>query len=142
MTGKVKLSIIGLQKDPDGVNEPMETKQTVEADAYEKNGKQYFTWTETDAEGKNETGCRLKIAEAEMSLHKNGPIPSKMTFHAGQSIDTYYVTPYGQFPMEVDTKALSIETKERHMEVQASYTLTTSGTPLSVNELRLTAECL
>ena len=140
MTGEVRLSIVGMQRDPDGVNEPMETRQNVTAQAYEKNGKQYFTWTEADAEGKNETGCRLKISDVEMSLHKNGPIPSKMTFHAGQAIDTYYVTPYGQFPMEVDTKSLTIENTGNKMLVQASYRLTTSGTPLSINTLELTAE--
>lgn len=139
MTGEVVLEITGIQKDPDGVNESLTTSQSVQATAYEKNGKQYFTWVETDADGKNETGCRLKIADAEMMLHKNGPIPSKMTFHAGQSIDTYYVTPYGQFPMEVDTHTLEIKILPKGYEVYASYTLTTSGTPLSQNELTLKA---
>ena len=88
MTKDIMVSVSGIQFEIEPA-EPVELITT--GDYYNKNGKHYILYEETDMEA-GLTKNRIKIAPEKIEVVKNGATNAQMIFEEGKTNLTYYDT--------------------------------------------------
>lgn len=119
MTKDVIVTICGLQNGPETDGVPIETR--VDGEYFYKNKKHYILYDEV-IEGETQvTKNRIKIAEGQMELTKNGVVNVHMIFEENVKNLTQYHTPYGSLTMGIDGKKVEIQEKENEINVLVEY---------------------
>ncbi len=106
MTRQVWLTIIGEQTDEDGDRE----KNALQCKAsYEyREGIHYLEYDEIDEEGKLTSHAKLQLGADAVTLIRDGELCSVMYFRSGKEMRGKYSTPFGEIPMSVRTKKISL----------------------------------
>lgn len=127
MTQDVLLSISGLHEMGD-LNISSEEEEVLEtitpAKYYLKNGKHYVLYDEVVEGFSGVIKNKIKITDGKiLEIIKTGSTNSHMIFEEGKNNLTIYDTPYGQFHMEMYTKALEILEYEDEISAKVEYSL-------------------
>lgn len=93
---------------------------------YQKDGKTYITYDETEATGTQGTKTTLKAEENRVTLIRFGKVNSQMVFEKGKVHEFHYETPEGKLLMGADCKALLTEAKNDSGRIAVSYLLSLS----------------
>lgn len=119
MTKDVIITICGLQNGLETDGEPIE--MIVAGEYFYKNNKHYILYEEV-MEGESQvTKNRIKIANGQMELTKNGVVNVHMVFEENVKNITHYYTPYGALTMGIDGKKVEIKESENEIDVAVEY---------------------
>lgn len=100
-----------------------ETRQEYHGLGVKKGNGWYFSYKE-DMEGVKNVSTVLKIGNSDVTLLRQGSLQMKQLFAQGQSSESSYHSPFGQFFMETHTRHLQIEReKDRPARIKISYQL-------------------
>lgn len=138
MTEKVQIIIEGTQsEDPDST-----IITTAHGSYHLTKGWHYVLYEEQQGEGVAVTKNIIKLQPDRVELMKKGLRLSQMIFDRKERTQTLYVTPYGDIPMEIETKEIRIKEETDRIEVELDYLLYTSD-PLPIENkivIRIEAE--
>ncbi len=114
---------------------------TVETEAcgeyYKKNGKHYIVFDQA-AEGASGTVKNLiRLEEERMEITKRGAVAVRMVFEREKCFQSIYQTPYGGFPIEIETKEFAVRETETRIGVMADYVLRADRKHLADCRIRL-----
>lgn len=120
MNKNVVISMSGLHST-DGDDDNIEL--VVTGTYYNKNGKHYLIYEESDEDEINLHKNTIKVFENTVELLKNGGSDFHLFFEEGRKSTSYYKTPYGTFVMDVTTTKLTIEETDDSMNISIKYAL-------------------
>jgi len=108
---EVKIKLKAIQKN---IQDEDTVELVTEGSYYEKNGKQYYTYMETEISGMEGTKTLIKVSKEENKIQiiRYGEGKSTMTYILGEKTNTEYVTPYGNMDMEIHTHEVKINLDE------------------------------
>lgn len=98
----------------------------------------YLSYEEKLDEESSET-CKstLRYNEHELRVTRKGNVTSTLEFSKGQTHKSIYMSPYGNFEVEVYTKNLTIECKEKSATMVADYTIGFNGMTPNTGKLEI-----
>lgn len=135
MKKEVELLINGLHSSVGEEGEPVE--QAVSAVYYEREGSRYLLYEETEEETGERSKSRIKIGKDRMELVRGGKNRTHMVFEEKKRHPADYVTPYGRFVLEIDTKEVRVEEGPWGIQVVIKYGLWHGEQSLSESCLRI-----
>lgn len=86
---------------------------------------------EEDNHAPLKSNCLLRLSDEKISITKHGDIATKMVFEKGNTFHDSYRTPFGSFPMEIKTDALSITKTNDVIRAKIDYLLSLNHAPVS-----------
>ena len=90
---------------------------------YNKNGKHYICYEETDNESGEVSNNLLKIWENNVEMIKRGAGATRLHFEAGKLNNAYFQTIMGKLFVGVDTKHIKIIEENDRLQVTIEYSL-------------------
>lgn len=97
-------------------------------------GEQLFiTYKET------ETGVMtaIKVMDQKVQVKRIGQLGGELRFEEGSGCKTLYATPYGNFPIEIQTHRCQVEQLEEKMQIIIEYTMFMDGEKVSDHTLKV-----
>lgn len=82
--------------------------------------------------------CLLRMSKEKITISKKGAINTKMVFETGKDFHDNYQTPFGSFPMSIQTNALSITEKKDCIQAKTDYLLNLNDSPVSNCSITIT----
>lgn len=132
----IKLHITSSQSDSQGIADSMEFY--TEGRYYEKQGRRYITYEESEVSGLSGTNTILKLGREEAVLIRNGALSSRMTFRIGCETKNAYRTEYGVFELSILTQKLDINVCNSLVNsVYLKYRLSINSGEAYINEMNM-----
>lgn len=128
MTEDVIFSISGMQFDVDSES-PLEVITV--GNYYQKNGKHYVLFTETEPETGEETKNIVKIGKNRVDVIKRGSNNTHMVFETDKKHMSYYNTPFGDILVGIDTLKIVCEEQNMKINTKIDYALEVNFNHLS-----------
>ncbi len=94
---------------------------------FSKDGLVCLSYREDDSSGLSGTLSVVKIKEDRIELSRSGGINSLMVFSPGKTFSSNYSTPYGSFPLTINTKKVSSSLLADSGEIVIIYNLDFGG---------------
>jgi uncharacterized beta-barrel protein YwiB (DUF1934 family) len=114
-----------------------ETRQLYSANATAKQTGWYISYYE-QLEGVGKVHTVIRIGEDEMVLLRQGPLQTKQHFQDGNTCETTYNSPFGQFAMKIQTNLLQIKREaEWPVSVVINYQLWLNDQYVGRNKMKL-----
>ncbi|MDP4132816.1 MAG: DUF1934 domain-containing protein [Bacillota bacterium] len=105
---------------------------------YEKNGKKYIVYEESEVTGFGEgTQTMLKIDGGTVTMSRSGVGATQMVFENGKRHMGYYETPYGTFTVSTITDRVKVHLGERSGNISIDYCIDVNNVPHSSNSLSM-----
>lgn len=120
MTKDVIISISGIHSQ-DG--EDSDVGFITTGNHYIKNGAHYFLYDEIMEEVPEAVKNTVKIKDGGMEIMKRGGTAVHMVFRQGQTVNSRYVTPYGEMTVGITTDKIGVEEEEDRLCVKVEYFL-------------------
>ncbi len=139
MKENAKISIITLSKPVDGTPADKFELETM-GSFYEKNGKFYIAYKETELTGFENTSTTIKIASDNVLLMRHGGVESRMEFVLNKKRLCNYNTPYGVIPVATELSELSHSLGKWGGKAKIQYALDFNNEKFAVNTLDITVE--
>ena len=136
MNKDVKIKIIGAHGEG---NDRDVVKSETTGLYYEKGGKQYLKYTETDPETGAKRNALIKIEGPVLSVEYRGATDSFMVFEVGKTTRSMYITPMGSMPIEIETESLTVENRQDSLEIYIHYSISLSGTDMNKASIHIYA---
>lgn len=136
MKDKVIISITGEEKSMDGESDVIEF--VTEGNYYERDGKLYLCYKETEISGFDEkTTTTVKIDGDTVSMTRFGNVNTHMVFSRGKRHLSHYETPYGSFTIGILPEAVSVDLTDGVGNINIEYMIEVDNTPSSTHSLNL-----
>lgn len=90
---------------------------------YLKNDAHYILYEMEDEDSHQKISASIKIKEDVLTISQKGAVKSTLIFKAGERRRSDYVTAFGSFNMETNTRVLAIVNNESEMKIQLDYSL-------------------
>lgn len=136
MNKKVIISITGEEKNIYGEDDKIEF--VTEGNYYERNGKSYLSYKETEISGfDSNTTTTLKIDGDTVSMTRFGNVNTHMVFSPGKRHLSHYETPYGSFTIGVVPEAVAIDMTDGSGNINIAYSLEIDNSPSATHSLNL-----
>lgn len=133
MTKDIMVSVSGIQFEI----EPSEPVELITmGDYYNKNGKHYILYNESDQED-GLTKNRIKMTPEKVEVVKSGATNAQMIFEEGKTNLTYYDTMMGSLLMGVTTESIQIQEEENRIRAQVRYSLEVNYSHISDCEITI-----
>lgn len=133
MTKDIMVSVSGIQFEI----EPSEPVELITmGDYYNKNGKHYILYNESDQED-GLTKNRIKMTPEKVEVVKSGATNAQMIFEEGKTNLTYYDTMMGSLLMGVTTESIRIQEEENRIRAQVRYSLEVNYSHISDCEITI-----
>ena len=97
----------------------------------------YISYEEELEEIPQKVKTLLHISSGVLSMTKRGPVQVKMEFIPGKRTTCMYRTPFGNIPMEIETKRVEVIEEEDRLSASAQYYLESDGIRLSACKLEM-----
>lgn len=128
MTKDVLVTVVGTQ-----ISE--EQEDTIEilnvGNYYERNGKKYIKYDETQEETGEVISNLIKIGPEGIELTKKGSVGAQMIFRENEKVNSCYDTPYGTLMMGIYTNKILCHVEEELIEIKVNYEIELNGELLS-----------
>lgn len=104
---------------------------------YEKEGKFYIIYDETEISGMQGTKTTIKVEDNQFTLIRKGTTNTRMLFKEKHSDFIMYQTPHGMLQLSINIKKLSIDVDENGGSIKALYDMGISGDQSITTELNV-----
>ncbi len=98
-----------------------------EGTLYERDGKHFLRYTETDSDTGAKRDALIRIEGKTVTLSYRGNTETTMIFDVGTHTKSMYITPMGSMPIEIDTTGLDIDMTETSLNIRIEYKMSLSG---------------
>ncbi|WP_353894597.1 DUF1934 domain-containing protein [Proteinivorax hydrogeniformans] len=106
---------------------------------YNKNGTDYIVYDEPEGTGLEGTITTVKVKDNQVTLIRSGQTGMKQVFLSGKQTQSLYKTPYGSFPMEVQSEKVEIQRSTDGIKIRLKYNLNVAGQSVGQQTLSLNA---
>ncbi len=130
---KVIVSVVGIQKDVYGEENRIELVTV--GRHYLKNGVNYISYQDSDANGMEGTNTLLKVKDDCVTLVRKGRVEHTQTFKLQEPSSSLYRTPYGDMTLTILTNNLDICFASATGTIDIGYELAVDGQWQSANHL-------
>lgn len=118
--------------------EPDDIELVTSGRYYEKNGKKYIVYEESEVTGFDSgTQTMLKIDGNTVTMSRNGKSGTHMVFESGKKHLGHYETPYGSFTVSTITDKMHVAMGERSGSIDIDYFIDVDNVPQSSNSLSM-----
>lgn len=134
MAKDVIISVVGVQTHD---AQPDHIEMVVTGSYYEKNGKQYITYKETQMTDMENTTTTIKVEPHKVSVTRFGQLHSNMVFELHRKHTAYYDTPHGCFTVAVTANDMNLGLVDGEGEVYVSYHLEFDHVSMGTNSFHI-----
>lgn len=106
-------------------------------DFYEKDGKFYIVYDETEISGMQGTRTTIRVEADQFTLIRKGTTNTRMLFKEKHNDFIMYQTPHGMLQLSINIKKLSIDVDENGGSIKALYNMGISGEQAISTELNV-----
>lgn len=132
--------VTGMQFSRGDATDGEDRIETITPGSFQKIGEYYYIKYEEMQEGFTEaTDVLLKVKPGHLEMTKKGLVNVHMVIAAGQSDQTSYTTPFGNFLFGLHGKRVTVAEDEKGLHVSASYRMDANGEYLSDNDICIEA---
>lgn len=132
----INLHITSSQTNMQGETDTIEF--FTEAKYYEKGGRQYITYKESEISGFEGTNSTIRVNSDEVTLTRFGTINSRMVFKKGRETRAAYATAYGIFDLTIFTEKVNIDVCNSKLNsIYLKYTLKINLQEQFINEMNM-----
>lgn len=124
-----------LSKQSDGEEDKIEV--VTPGRFYEKDGKYYVIYEETEISGMEGTTTKIKIEEDQFVLTRKGTTNTRMTFQNNLNDVIMYHTPHGMLQLAISVKKVEIDVDETGGTIYAEYDMSVSPDQIIQTEIRV-----
>lgn len=136
MSKEVIISIEGKQNS--GTEAADKTLFVTTGNYYEKNGKHYITYKETEITGfGSNTTTTVKVDGSVVTMMRFGDNNSQLVFEQGRKHIGYYETPFGGFTVGILSECVDVNMNEGVGDINIRYQVEINNTPQSLNDIHL-----
>ncbi len=139
MKENARISIITVSEPVDGSEKDRFELETM-GSFYEKNGKYYIVYEETELTGFKDTTTTVKIEDEGVVLMRHGGVESRMEFDLNKKRLCNYNTPYGAIPVATELSELSSSFSKEGGRAKIRYSLDFNNEKFAVNTLDIRVE--
>ncbi len=139
MKENARINIITVSEPVDGSNPDKFELETL-GSFYEKNGKFYIVYEETELTGFKDTTTTVKIFADGVLLMRKGGVESRMEFVLNKKRLCNYNTPYGVIPVATELSEFSYDFDEKGGKAKIRYSLDFNNEKFAINTLDITVE--
>lgn len=118
--------------------EPEHIDLMTEAKLYERNGKYYITYDETELTGLEGTRTMVKMDGATVSMIRTGTYPSELLFAEDQRHVGLYQTEFGALTISTHTRRLDNTIGENGGVLEIEYTIEVDNSMVGHHRFRMT----
>ena len=118
--------------------EPEHIDLMTEAKLYERNGKYYITYDETELTGLEGTRTMVKMDGATVSMIRTGTYPSELLFAEDQRHVGLYQTEFGALTISTHTSRLDNTIGENGGLLEIEYTIEVDNSMVGHHRFRMT----
>ncbi len=118
--------------------EPEHIDLMTEAKLYERNGKYYITYDETELTGLEGTRTMVKMDGATVSMIRTGTYPSELLFAEDQRHVGLYQTEFGALTISTHTSRLDNTIGENGGVLEIEYTIEVDNSMVGHHRFRMT----
>ena len=118
--------------------EPEHIDLMTEAKLYERNGKYYITYEETELTGLEGTRTMVKMDGATVSMIRTGTYPSELLFAEDQRHVGLYQTEFGALTISTHTSRLDNTIGENGGVLEIEYTIEVDNSMVGHHRFRMT----
>ncbi|MGM9613018.1 MAG: DUF1934 domain-containing protein, partial [Butyricicoccus sp.] len=136
MKKNVLLSIASTQQFEGA--EPEHIDLMTEAKLYERNGKYYITYEETELTGLEGTRTMVKMDGTTVSMIRTGTYPSELLFAEDQRHVGLYQTDFGALTISTHTSRLNNTIGENGGVLEIAYTIEVDNSMVGHHHFRMT----
>ncbi len=97
----------------------------------------YLVYKEPVGTGLDNTTTTLKLEKEKVTLIRTGSTELKQVFVEGETTNSIYKTPYGNFDMKVDAQGVKVELIEDKGKIDLQYHLNVGGERIEDQKLNL-----
>jgi len=138
MTKDVIISVKGNHLMDDATGEPVEI---ITPGTYYKKEDAHYVFYEEIVEGVSATiKNRIVIKDERVELNKTGGITVKMCFDRLSIEEAPYKTPYGVFPLKIETSSVDLNESEDVITCKVKYVIYLDESKLSDSEISISIE--
>lgn len=130
MNENVRVVISAAHKMYDNTTDNHKIKEIYDGKYFYKNNSHFILYTSEDDE-KKQISNTIKLEDSMISIVKKGNTKSTMHFSQGQKHKSDYITPFGTFGLETDTKKIDMDITEESIAVKLEYELWLNDAPSS-----------
>lgn len=109
---------------------------------YKKNEKHYLLYDEVMEGFKEPVKTKIIFEENALEIIRSGPINVHMFFEENKANISNYNTPYGNIPLGINTKKISVLDDSEKIAVSVEYLLESENEPLSNCNITLKIQSL
>lgn len=91
---------------------------------YFKNGSYYILYDEKEEMGMANCSVTVKVSDKEVTISRKGDFSSKMLYKTGEASEFLYNTPYGRFPVILDTQKIENNLSVMGGKIEILYSVT------------------
>lgn len=118
--------------------EPEHIDLMTQATLYEKNGKYYITYEESELTGLQGTRTMVKMDGTTVSMIRSGTYPSELLFAEGQRHVGLYQTEFGALTISTHTAELENSIGENGGELKIAYTIEVDNSMVGHHQFSMT----
>ncbi len=118
--------------------EPEHIDLMTEAKLYERNGKYYITYEESELTGLEGTRTMLKMDGATVSMIRTGAYPSELLFAEDQRHVGLYQTDFGALTISTHTRRLENTIRADGGQLAIEYTVEVDNSMVGEHQFRMT----
>ena len=130
MTKDVLITFSSIQSDIAGA-ETDKTESVIQGLYYKKNEKHYLLYDEVMEGFREPVKTKVIFEENALEIIRSGPVNVHMFFEKNKTILSNYNTPYGNIPLGINTKKISVSDDNEKIAVSVEYSLESENEPLS-----------
>lgn len=135
MTKDILLTISGLHASGGENGEPIELMTP--GQYYLKNGKHYILFDEAMEGIAGEIKSTIKFTEDRVELIRTGAASTRMIFQKDQESMVLYQTPAGPLSISLYTEDMTVDIREKQMNLEINYSLKAEGQIITESTVHL-----
>ncbi|NMA82691.1 MAG: DUF1934 domain-containing protein [Epulopiscium sp.] len=139
MKKNVLISVKGMQGD---LGAAEEVEVVTPGEYYQKNGKQYIVYKESELSGMENTTTTIKVEKDKVSIIRFGDNNSSMVFEMGKKHSSYYDTPQGSFMIGMKTKEMDIQLGDEGGYMAVKYLLEVDHMAIGSHSFHITVNSI
>lgn len=138
MNQNVIVKLISEQREKKDYLSPIQRSENTYKATYYKKDQMHYVFYKERMEGLGkELSVRVSFQDSKVTIARSGEINVSLVYDIANTTHSIYVTPFGEFEMEIQTSHISTVEKEKEVTLSIDYEVYMNGEVTSFNSLQM-----